>query len=109
MGIFEEGDLDVVRQTDGDWVVGDFVKGARHSKDAAVKWAFHDAHSLSTQKWAACIRATTLAVLIRGEFTIDFINAPGKPSRYTVHMSKCGHFVVFGPGIPHKSESLQDD
>ncbi len=106
--IFEEGNLDSSRRCgEPEWVVGHFVTGARHSEHVAVKWALHDAYSLASKPWSACLRATTLTVLISGKFRLDFCEVPTF-GRRTVDFSDPGDFVLFGPGIPHKRESLVD-
>lgn len=106
--VFDEGNLDSVnRQGETDWPVGHFVTGPRHSENVAVKWAIHDAYSLAAKPWAACLKATTLAVLISGRFRIDFCRVPMIGFRPVV-LSRVGDYVLFGPGIPHKSQSLED-
>ena len=106
--VFEEGNLDSSRRPgETDWAVGHFVTGARHSDHVGVKWALHDEYSLASKPWSACLRATTLAVLISGKFRIDFCRVPAL-GRHTVTLSDPGDFVLFGPGIPHKSESLEN-
>ena len=105
--VFEVGNLESGKGPDEtDWRVGQFVQGPRHSQHVAIKWAIHNAGSLAEKPWAACLRATTLAVLISGKFRIDFCRVPDGDYR-SIHLSDPGDFVLFGPGLPHKSESLE--
>jgi hypothetical protein len=99
---FETGHLDALAK-DG-WVIGHFAPPPRYSAAVEVKWAFHERGSLASKPWAACATATTLAVLISGRFEIKFTNT----RRDSVTLLSPGDYVLFGPGIPHKSEALED-
>jgi hypothetical protein len=99
---FETGDLNSL--TANGWVLGHFGPGPRHSEAVEVKWAHHERGSLANKPWGVCETSTTLGILISGRFEIKFRYAPEE----SVVMATPGQYVIFGPGIPHKSEALED-
>ena len=54
--------------------------------------------------WRTCDTSTTLSVLVSGEFQIEFRGA----HEDVVDMKEPGDYVIFGPGIRHRSTALKD-
>jgi hypothetical protein len=101
--IFEHGHFDGV--SNGGWVVGHFIAAerVRHSADVEVKWASH-APGPAGKGWSNCKTATTLSVLIRGRWRIEFKGAPDD----AVELNEPGDYVIFRPGISHRAFAVED-
>jgi hypothetical protein len=102
--IFEKGIFDGAANRG--WVVGQFIGGARHTSDVEVKWA-NEREGLVSAAWRVCGRATTLSVLVKGNFKIEF-RSPADGFEATVDLDTPGAYVIFGPGIQHRSTALED-
>jgi len=77
------------------WFVGHFM-GEGHplrSDDLEVKWSVYEGGE-ARAGWGANRVATTLAVLVRGRFRLEF---PGR----VVLLEREGDFVRWLPGVPH--------
>ena len=99
MPVFEQGHFDGVENRG--WVIGHFAPGARRTKLVEVKWA-HERKGPKGE-WRNCTSATTLSVLISGRFKIEFEGAPFR----SVKLKRRGDYVIFGPGIRHRSTALK--
>lgn len=84
------------------WVLGHFVPealGLRHTDEVEVKWSAH-ATGLG-EEWTMCRTATTIAILVAGRHRIEL------PHR-GYEMSTPGDYLMWGPGVPHRWQVLQD-
>jgi hypothetical protein len=104
MSIFETGQFDGV--TNRGWAIGQFPGAAVRRDDIEVKWANQPKGDAGSE-WRTCTTATTLSILISGKFKIDFRQARDAPERPIV-LETPGQYVIFGPGIQHRSEALED-
>lgn len=78
------------------WFIGHFVTPAedpRSSHILEVKWAFHKAGE-GRPEWAMNAEATTLSILISGQFRLQFPDQE-------VLLSHEGDYVLWSPGVPH--------
>ena len=84
------------------WFVGRFVKtdDARATEGVEVKWGVHAAGD-ARPDWNPDETATTLCLLVNGRFNIHF------DSRL-VTLARPGDYAVWGPGIKHRSQALDD-
>jgi hypothetical protein len=99
--VFEHGHFD--GDENRGWVVGHFAPGARRTRVVEVKWA-HERKGPAGIEWRNCMKATTLSVLISGRFKIEFQDAPV----LSVDLKRPGDYVIFGPGIRHRSTALKN-
>jgi mannose-6-phosphate isomerase-like protein (cupin superfamily) len=100
--LFEAGQFN--GEGNNGWVVGHFIEqGPRRSDDVEVKWMRH-APGPAGKGWSTCETATTLSILLSGHFKIEFRNAPLD----SVELITPGQYVIFGPGIHHRSTALKD-
>lgn len=79
------------------WFVGSFLSkefGLRHSNDVEIKWGDHTVGA-RRQEWVTGEVRTAVAVLISGEFVMEFRDR-------TVTLSKPGDYVMWGPGVDHR-------
>ncbi len=77
------------------WFVGHFM-GDEHplqTADLEVKWSVYEGGE-ARAGWGANRAATTLAVLVRGRFRLEF---PGR----VVWLEREGDFARWRPGVPH--------
>jgi quercetin dioxygenase-like cupin family protein len=78
------------------WFVGHFITptdNPRSTPCVEVKWTFHKAGDVR-KEWAMNAEATTLSILIRGLFCLQF------PDEKVV-LSSEGDYVLWSPGVPH--------
>ena len=78
------------------WFVGHFVTPTddpRSTPILEVKWGDHKAGDARSQ-WAMNVEATTLSILIRGRFRLQF------PEQEFL-LSHEGDYVLWSPGVPH--------
>ena len=101
MPLFEHG-----RFTGDGWAAGHMAKGALLNNEVGVKWAFQPKGDAGIQ-WRTCKTATTLSVLISGKFKMVFRENENAPEK-TIIFSEPGSYAIFGPGIQHWSEALED-
>ena len=85
------------------WLVGHFIdpsEGVRASKDVEVKWFNHPAGDKRVE-WTSDDQRTTLVLLVQGHFRVDLTEGPAELSRQ-------GDYVMWGPGIDHSWEAIED-
>lgn len=85
------------------WFFGHFIdpaEGIRSNSDVEVKWGIHSAGDKRAE-WTADDQRTTLVIMVHGAFQIDLTDA-------SVTLSAQGDYVVWGPGIDHTWEALDD-
>lgn len=78
------------------WFLGHFITpidDPRSTSILEVKWAVHKAGESRTQ-WAINLEATTLCILIRGQFRLQF------PEEDFL-LSSQGDYVFWFAGVPH--------
>lgn len=78
------------------WFLGHFITPTddpRSTPALEVKWAVHTAGEGRSQ-WAMNVEATTLSILIRGRFRLQF------PDQEFL-LSREGDYVLWSPGVPH--------
>lgn len=91
---------------DGDqyrgWFLGHFVRPAsvRSTEAVEVKWGVHPAGD-KRAGWTSGEQRTTLVVLVSGQFRVDL-------SAGQILMQRQGDYGVWGPGIEHTWEALED-
>src|SRR5438270_8120337 len=100
MPVFEYGHFDGV--SNEGWAIGHFATQGHKTDAVEIKWAHH-APGIAGKGWSDCDTATTLSVLIRGRFRIDFESGP----LTFVDLESPGDYVLFGPGIRHCSTALE--
>ena len=96
------GDADVTGGERG-WFIGHYLDptcGLRREGNVEIKWGQHEAGQARTDASKSEV-ATTLTLLIDGEFKLDF----EKPEK-TVTLSKRGQYVIYAPGVLHKWQAL---
>ena len=80
----------------GGWFAGHFMTpldDARSTSTLEVKWGVHSAGDCRTQ-WAVNAVATTLSILVKGRFRLQF------PSQ-EILLSREGDYALWLPGVPH--------
>ena len=85
------------------WFVGHFLDaeaGLRFTGDVEVKWSLHSADS-SRAKWSACRSATSLSILVSGQFRVLFKDGD-------VLLERPGDYVFWAPQVPHSWRSEVD-
>ncbi|MGA6161015.1 signal peptidase I [Amycolatopsis magusensis] len=85
------------------WLVGHFIdpsQGVRSSKDVEVKWANHPLADKRAE-WTSDDQRTTLVMLVSGKFRVDVTGGSST-------MSKQGDYVMWGPGIDHSWEAIEE-
>lgn len=85
------------------WLLGHFIdpsQGIRSTKDVEVKWGMHSAGD-KRPEWTADDQRTTLLLLVQGHFRLDLTEG-------SVTMTKQGDYVVWGPGIDHSWEAIDE-
>ena len=90
------GNADIEGATRWGWFIGHFVTPTddpRSTSDLEVKWGVHPAGEGRSQ-WGMNAQATTLSILIKGRFRVQF------PDREVV-LSREGDYVLWSPGVPH--------
>lgn len=85
------------------WILGHFIdpaEGVLSSKNVEVKWGVHPAGERRAE-WTSDDQRTTLLLMVQGNFRLDLTEA-------SVTMAKQGDYVVWGPGIDHSWEAIED-
>jgi quercetin dioxygenase-like cupin family protein len=85
------------------WLLGHFLDpsdGVRSTKDVEVKWGIHPAGD-KRPEWTADDQRTTLLLLVQGHFRLDLTEG-------NVILSRQGDYAVWGPGIDHIWEAIED-
>lgn len=80
----------------GGWLMGHFitpVDDPRSTEALEVKWAVHKAGD-SRKEWAVNNEATTLSILIKGQFRLTFEDRE-------ILLSHEGDYVLWCPGVGH--------
>ncbi|SRR5579883_915603 len=78
------------------WFIGHFItptNNPRSTSDVEVKWMNHKAGDVR-KDWAVNAEATTLSLLIRGQFRLQFLDKE-------VLLSSEGDYVIWSPGVSH--------
>jgi hypothetical protein len=86
------------------WFVGRFIRGARHDKNAEVKWGVHPRGQTNGSS-AANRRARTLSILIEGRFRLLF--RKGRSTTEIV-LKNPGDFAQWDRGVAHDWHALED-
>jgi hypothetical protein len=87
----------------GGWFMGHFITPSddpRSLSNLEVKWGVHKAGEGRTQ-WATNVEATTLSILVKGRFRLQF------PEQEIV-LSSEGDYVLWLPGVPHYWSAEED-
>ncbi|MFI6587514.1 signal peptidase I [Embleya sp. NPDC050493] len=86
------------------WLLGHFIDPAvgniRATGDLEVKWGIHPAGQ-SRPEWTTDDQRTTMLLLISGCFRLDLTTG-------STTLKRQGDYVVWGPGIDHCWEALED-
>lgn len=78
------------------WFIGHFItptSSPRSTSDVEVKWTFHKAGDVR-KDWAINAEATTVSILIRGQFRLQFPDED-------ILLSAEGDYVIWSPMVPH--------
>jgi hypothetical protein len=77
------------------WFMGHFIEPTdpRSTSALEIKWAIHPAGDARSQ-WAPAADVTTISILIRGKFCVQFPNQD-------VLLSEPGDYVLWLPGVAH--------
>lgn len=87
----------------GGWFMGHFItptNDPRSNSNIEVKWAVHKAGECRNQ-WAINVEATTISILIQGQFCLQF-------PEQEVLLSRVGDYVLWLPGVPHCWQAQTD-
>ncbi|MCA1607078.1 MAG: signal peptidase I [Actinobacteria bacterium] len=85
------------------WLFGHFIdpsEGVRSTKDVEVKWGIHTAGE-TRSAWTTDDQRTTLVLLVEGNFRVNLTEG-------SVTMNRQGDYIMWGPGIDHSWEALDD-
>lgn len=85
------------------WFIGSFLGpdgGIRNTQDIEVKWGVHQAGE-ARDEWVTGETRTTLAILVSGEFVMEFRDK-------TIDLSAPGDYVMWDPGVDHKWHAVKD-
>lgn len=85
------------------WFIGHFIHPAedrRSTGDVEVKWGIHPAGE-AKPTWTKAEQATTVSILIRGRFHVQF------PDRDVV-LSQEGDYALWAPGTFHRWTAEED-
>ena len=85
------------------WIVGNFIEPAddvRNSSDVEIKWGVHKAGE-ERAEWTTGETRTSIMFLISGHFVQKL------PDR-EVDLAMPGDYVMWGPGVVHAWEALED-
>ncbi len=80
----------------GGWFLGHFITpkdDPRSTEELEVKWGVHQAGDSRTE-WAVNNQAATLAILIHGEFRLQF-------EHREIVLSREGDYVLWSAGVAH--------
>lgn len=78
------------------WFVGHFItptNDLRSTSNLEVKWGIHKAGE-GRREWAMNTQATTLSILISGQFRLQF-------PEQEILLSRQGDYALWGAGVPH--------
>ena len=77
------------------WFIGHFIapNDLRSTPTLEVKWGVHQAGEGRSQ-WGTNTEATTLSILIKGQFRLQF------PDQEFL-LSREGDYLLWAPGVPH--------
>lgn len=85
------------------WLVGHFIDpahGVRSTSDVELKWAHHPRGDQRAE-WSSDEQRTTLVILIEGNFRVKLADGAAT-------LAGQGDYVMWGPGIDHTWEALDD-
>jgi hypothetical protein len=84
------------------WLVGHFIdpSSIRHSEGVEVKWALHP-RGQTRSEWVTGEVRTTFHLLISGRFRVRLPDED-------VTLTEQGDYVMWGPGVDHSYEALED-
>ncbi|MCU0541282.1 MAG: signal peptidase I [Oscillatoriaceae cyanobacterium Prado104] len=85
------------------WFAGHFITpedDPRSTSALELKWGIHKAGECRTQ-WAVNAKATTLSILVKGRFCLQF------PDR-EILLSNEGDYALWLPGVPHYWQAEED-
>ncbi|MQA12463.1 MAG: signal peptidase I [Pseudonocardiaceae bacterium] len=85
------------------WLLGHFIKPSDHvrsTQDVEVKWATHPAGE-KRPEWTTDDQRTTMLLLVEGHFRLHLTEG-------VVTMTRQGDYAVWGPGIDHLWEAVDD-
>lgn len=91
------GNAELEGQERRGWFLGHFITPAEDLRATAaveVKWGTHPLGD-HRQDWGINAEATTLSILIRGRFQLEF------PDRQVI-LSQPGDYALWLPGVPHR-------
>jgi hypothetical protein len=87
----------------GGWFAGHFMTpedDPRSTSVLEVKWGTHPAGDCRTQ-WAVNAQATTLSILVKGRFRLQF-------PEQEILLSREGDYALWLPGVPHYWSAEED-
>ena len=87
----------------GGWFAGHFMTpgdDARSISILEVKWGVHKAGDCRTE-WAVNGAATTLSILVKGRFRLQF-------PEQEILLLREGDYALWRPGVPHYWSALED-
>jgi quercetin dioxygenase-like cupin family protein len=85
------------------WLLGHFIdpsEGVRSTKDVEVKWGIHPTGD-KRPEWTSDDQRTTVLLLVEGKFQINLTSG-------SVVMQRQGDYVMWGSGIDHSWEAIED-
>lgn len=97
------GNANTDKDSNRGWLLGHFIEPGQSvcsTNALEVKWGIHPAGDKRAE-WTTDERRTTMVILISGRFRVDL--SVGK-----VLMESQGDYGVWGPGIDHSWEALED-
>jgi quercetin dioxygenase-like cupin family protein len=100
---YQNGNAADRKKEDDGWFLGSFlgdVAGLRKTDNLEIKWDTVPAGK-KRGKWGLNERATSLTLLIKGQFRIRFKDGE-------VLLSKEGDYAIWGPGEAHNWEAEKD-
>ena len=97
-----QGNAFVDGESTRQWIVGTFMPEGdiRNTSDVEIKWGHHLA-GFQRHEWVMGETRTTIAILISGAFVMEFRD-------HDVVLARPGDYVMWGPGVDHKSRATED-
>jgi hypothetical protein len=92
------------------WFIGPFLDepaGGRRTGHLEVKWASHP-RGQRRESWAPAGGMTSVSILIRGRFRIDFRDQADPPQLRSVLLEAEGDYALWTPEIEHTWEAEED-
>jgi len=89
------------------WFVGQFFAhelGLQHQRALEIKWGRHS-RGEQRARFAYSKVSTTISILVSGSFVVR-LRVGGET--HEVFMGTPGDFAIYGPGIPHSWEALEE-